>query len=1508
MGIGSDAYIDKYTLSISDGTETNVLLTEEGKIVSGDMYYFNILDAAEGLLNTVKLEAWDKAGNYRSDEFTLQRDYESLIRSCQIADNYVSDRQPLVLSFDLETSCHVVLSIEDESGAVVKTQDLGDLQVSSGVPVNIFGIPDGEYYLRIEASHPTFLDAEGSIRFILDNTPPLVTFGDFHPYFSTQENQPVPTEIEEINLRSFSLTLLDNMGTPVIVLGSGNSISNLEEISFSPLDIEEGDYSINLSALDRAGNSSNTSVNIVVDRTAPVVTFTSPDFTLVQQGNIAIEGSVSDAGGFSDYIINFERETELPVELMTGNAEDISFTWITSGFNDPILNGDLSCTLTDLAGNSSVINFPIIIDNNPPLVELKLVEQPFLMENDQYISGTNLLYFAATSNDSYSTVEEIRYRINEEVWNVYTSAFALESEGSYSIEYYAVDTLSNSSEIQNTTLLVDALAPVCELSIDMPKYIDNGITYVPLENSIQLASTDGDSEFSSGIARTEYRVNDSSWQLYENSIVIYQEGPVVIRTKVSDNVGNSREEDAAEVVVDLAPPATQYEIDGEYYQSFQRNIIALAAESYISLSAEDLGYEEYRSGVNATYIVQDGVESEYSEPVALSSTIPVSYSFFSIDNVGNRENMDPVSIAIDNELPVIECIIPYGAYVTGDQVYVLGGSAFRLTADDNFAGVRGIWFGFDGIEYSQYSDSLVWEDEEDIDLYYYAEDNIGLTSDINNMSIHIDNTAPVTMILKNLSLIEIDGVLYADDRYEFSWQAVDTRSGVGETFIIIDGIRITESPFVFNTEGTHSIVYYSIDNLGNREIENELTIVTPIPDITPPVSTLSQSYPPWQGDSMDYYKSTVEFTLSAEDIIGQYDSFAAGVDRVFYRTDSGTYRDYIDGSKITFTPEGLHSIYYYATDLAGNTEQVNNYFLTIDDSAPVTDLVLDSDKYLEIKNVLYIPESEQINFTAQDTYAGVKTTYYRLQSDSVWHIFESAMSLMNGTYELSWYSVDNLGNTEDVKTQLLNITTNYNVLSHSTSFITGISDHIVDYDITGNRMVYLKGPGSSHIYLKDLDGQNDVIFSHSAKISAWKQERTDIALGSEWIATVEESSNGQHIFLYNLNDRHQYGIPVSAYGTNRDPLFIGNKLYWVRDDGMNQSICKYDSELETVDVLFETLDSIWGLQKNNGLISFIVESEDTQEIFTYSEDLITKVLTREMTEGIISNYSLYAGILAIENKNDVPAISVYHRLAVGPVLLFQVDGSKPMVKGNQLYFVETLEDYDLLARYNMTNGVRSNILKGIEISDYMFTEEDSIIIRRMEGAESLFSFIDFFFNKRGISSGNMERWFGHNPTDEIVYLRQEQSDILADKITFAAGNNSFAYNKYLDAEDFLYADEHLVLPQFMFMGQGVHHIQTFNKAQDDSGRPYIKFTAKQDIVVLVLADNSESGKLHRMGFRQADAMLNNRMRGEMSILNTLRRFSVFSYELSSGEEFILDEVNTNTFAPLIFILEQAEIR
>src|SRR5438046_9430969 len=69
------------------------------------------------------------------------------------------------------------------------------------------------------------------------------------------------------------------------------------------------------------------------------------------------------------------------------------------------------------------------------------------------------------SSDSLSGVGGISYRIDAGAWNDYSGPF-LVSEGTHTIEFFAVDRAGNEEAIRSITVSVDTMAPssIAELS------------------------------------------------------------------------------------------------------------------------------------------------------------------------------------------------------------------------------------------------------------------------------------------------------------------------------------------------------------------------------------------------------------------------------------------------------------------------------------------------------------------------------------------------------------------------------------------------------------------------------------------------------------------------------------------------------------------------------------------------------------------------------------------------------------------------------------------------------------------------------------------------------------------------------------------------------------------------------------------------------------------------------------------------------------------------------------
>ncbi|UCD92910.1 MAG: hypothetical protein JSV43_03050 [Methanobacteriota archaeon] len=108
-------------------------------------------------------------------------------------------------------------------------------------------------------------------------------------------------------------------------------------------------------------------------------------------------------------------------------------------------------------------------------------------------------------------------------------------------------------------------------------------------------------------------------------------------------------------------------------------------------------------------------------------------------------------------------------------------------------------------------------------------------------------------------------------------------------------------PFSIIGEGSHTISFYSVDNISGTEPENTMTIYV---DELPPTTSLVYDGPD--------VTSTTEFTLSAEDD-------GCGVATTWYSIDNGTFADYAGSGPFTLDV-GPHRIEYYSIDNLDNAE------------------------------------------------------------------------------------------------------------------------------------------------------------------------------------------------------------------------------------------------------------------------------------------------------------------------------------------------------------------------------------------------------------------------------------------------------------------------------------------------------------------------------------------------------------------------------------------------------------
>ncbi|NOU85992.1 hypothetical protein GC102_09410 [Paenibacillus sp. LMG 31460] len=156
-----------------------------------------------------------------------------------------------------------------------------------------------------------------------------------------------------------------------------------------------------------------------------------------------------------------------------------------------------------------------------------------------------------------------------------------------------------------------------------------------------------------------------------------------------------------------------------------------------------------------------------------------------------------------------------------------------------------------------------------------------------------------------------------------SLNAVDVGSGVAATYYTVDGgAQQSGNTVLFNTEGVHKLVYWSVDNAGNLEQAHTVTFSI---DKTPPVTTAVVT--PLQPDGLNgWYVHPVTVSLNA------YDALSGAAKTEYSLDDRATWQRYT--APVTLNQDSKYTLSYRSTDIAGNVETAKTISFNLDTIAP----------------------------------------------------------------------------------------------------------------------------------------------------------------------------------------------------------------------------------------------------------------------------------------------------------------------------------------------------------------------------------------------------------------------------------------------------------------------------------------------------------------------------------------------------------------------------------------------
>jgi len=202
-------------------------------------------------------------------------------------------------------------------------------------------------------------------------------------------------------------------------------------------------------------------------------------------------------------------------------------------------------------------------------------------------------------------------------------------------------------------------------------------------------------------------------------------------------------------------------------------------------------------------------------------------------------------------------------------------------------------------------------------------------------------------------------------------------------------------------------------------------------DSIAPTIAISNSPVP---NAYGWNRKAVTLTLTSTDP----GSGASGIKATYYAFDTGAcYPGNLAACKVytgpfVFSNTGVHYIYYFTEDVAGNFSSEPYEYVDIDETAPVT-----SSSLAGTLHGTQYDSAVTVTLSATDDLSGVQATYYQLDGGTNTVYTAPLVVTGLGNHTVTYYSVDYAGNTETKKS------VSFSIVGFTTTTVTSSANPVV---------------------------------------------------------------------------------------------------------------------------------------------------------------------------------------------------------------------------------------------------------------------------------------------------------------------------------------------------------------------------------------------------------------------------------------------------------------------------------
>ncbi len=267
-------------------------------------------------------------------------------------------------------------------------------------------------------------------------------------------------------------------------------------------------------------------------------------------------------------------------------------------------------------------------------------------------------------------------------------------------------------------------------------------------------------------------------------------------------------------------------------------------------------------------------------------------------------------------------------------------------------------------------------------------------------------------------VVVAEGVVYNDGKIDYASadvkyliNAVDAGAGVKAVYVQLDdsAMGLYTEALTVRTEGKHLIAYKVEDQVGNISPVKNYEFVM---DATAPTVLLNTDQKTVKIGDVVYLSSNYNFVLTANDKL-------SGVKSIEVALDEAELQTYTNVVSANAEEDGMHKVYFQATDQVGNVSEKQEFQYFLDLTAPSVDISADPVVF-EKEGKNYVSPMTDIKVSAKDNDTGVAKVLVAVD-DGEFSEYDFPIHLTVGSHTVKVKAVDLVGNMSAEKSMTFEV-------------------------------------------------------------------------------------------------------------------------------------------------------------------------------------------------------------------------------------------------------------------------------------------------------------------------------------------------------------------------------------------------------------------------------------------------------------------------------------------------------